>query len=187
MSKVTFHGLPAWVGAIHGSTVCDWWDSEPASVKWDRSLMHTVDLAMTPSAVTAGHIQVAQVEVDDFQESGGRTTIGPRWPGGASIGACWLSESYLARLGKPLPGVPSGGGGHAYEYMTIQYLEGEQGNRRFYGFHAQLVQVQNQLSLVDVWNPGTGAGTGKPAFRWWLDLAANADPGTPALVAGTPA
>lgn len=187
MTKVTFHGLPAWVGAIHGPTVCDWWNQDPAQVKWNRSLINTIDLAKTPSAALAGRITPAEIEVDDFTAHGGRTTIGPIFPGGTMIGACWVSDNYLTRLGGRLQaGIPSGGSGHAYEYMTIQYF-GEQGNRRFLGYHARLTQAQNHLSLVEIWNPGTGAGAARPAGSWWLDLAASADPNTPPLVVGTPA
>jgi len=82
--------------------------------------------------------------------------------------------------------VPDGGSGHAYEYETVQYFDGEQGNRRFYGFHASVLQEQAPLSLVQIWNPGAGARGAPPAGAWWLDLKAAADPNTPPLVAGTP-
>ena len=185
MSKVTFHGLPAWVGAIQGPTICEWWNHDPAQLNWDRSLLYTIDLSKTPSSAIAGHIKVSQIEVDDHTGGGGRTTIGPMWPGGTSIGACWLSDNYLAKLGTK-PGLPTGGGGHSYEYMTIQYFDGEQHNRRFYGFQANLVQVQGHLSLVEIWNPGTGSGSAKPAGSWWLDLKASTDPNTHPLSPGKP-
>ena len=188
MSKVTFHGLPAWIGAVHSPTICEWWDRDPAHLDWDRSLLYTVNLSMTPSAAIAGHIKVSQIEVDDHTGSGGRTTIGPLWPSGTSIGACWLSDSYLAGLGtKARPVMASGIHGHPHEFMTIQYFEGEQQNRRFYGFHANLLQTQGHLSLVEIWNPGTGSGTAKPAGTWWLDLKADADPNTPPLAPNKPA
>jgi hypothetical protein len=188
MSKVTFHGLPAWIGAVHSPTICEWWDRDPSQVNWDRSLLYTVNLSMTPSAAIAGHIEVSQIEVDDNTGSGGRTTIGPLWPSGTSIGACWLSDRYLDRLGdRARPVAPSGSHGHKHELMTIQYFEGEQQNRRFYGFQANLLQVQGHLSLVEIWNPGTGSGTAKPAGTWWLDLKADADPNTPPLTPSKPA
>jgi hypothetical protein len=178
MSKVTFYGLPAWVGAIHGPTVCEWWDSDPDPLKWDRSLLRRIDLANTPSAALAGQIPVSQVEVDDHATRGGRTTIGPRWPGGTMIGALWVSESYLAANRLTAPG---------HEFQLVQYFDGEQQNRRFYGFQASVLQTQNQLSLVQLWHPGTGAGTAPPAGTWWLDLSASADPNTPPPSAGQPA
>ena len=170
MSKVTFYGLPAWVGAIHGPTVCEWWDHDPAERQWDRSHLHRVDLAKTVSAVLAGQIPVSQVEVDDHTTQRGRTTIGPRFPGGAMIGAIWVSESYLAANGLTAPG---------HEFQLVQYFEGEQDNRRFYGFQASVLETQNHLSLVQLWHPGTGASTAPPAGTWWLDLSAHADPSTP--------
>ena len=70
MSKVTFYGLPAWVGAIHGPTVCEWWDHDPSQLQWNRALLHKLDLAKTPSAALAGQIPAAQVEVDDHATKG---------------------------------------------------------------------------------------------------------------------
>jgi len=187
MTKVMFYGSPAWVGGIHSPTICDWWNSDPAQLNWDRSLLYTVDLSKTPSAAIAGRIKASQIEVDDHVTSGGRTTIGPLWPNGTSIGACWVSDGYVAKCaGKVKTGAPAAMNGSNYEYMTIQYFDGEQQNRRFHGFYAEVLQVNGGLSLVQVWNPGTGTGGGPPAGTWWLDLATNADPNTPALSPGTP-
>jgi hypothetical protein len=193
MSKVTFYGLPAWVGAIHGPTACELWTQDPAQLHWDRAQLIPVDLANTTSAAQAGRIQVAQIEVDDHASHGGRTTIGPRWPGGAQIGACWFAEHHLAKVRHqlasigPSAAVPSGGSGHHHEYTMVQYFDGEQGNRRFYGLQANLVQSHGPLSLVELWHPGSGAGTAKPAGQWWLDLGAHADPTAAPLAAGKPA
>jgi hypothetical protein len=178
MSKVTFHGLPAWVGAIHGPAACEWWGHDPGQLQWDRSLLHRLDLAKTPSAVLAGQIPLSEVEVDDHATQGGRTTIGPLWPGGTMIGAVWVSESYLAANRLTAPG---------HEFQLIQYFDGEQQNRRFYGFQASVLQTQNHLSLVQLWHPGTGASAAPPAGTWWLDLGADADPSTPPPAPGQPA
>jgi hypothetical protein len=187
MTKVMFYGLPAWVGATHSSTVCDWWRVDPSTINWDRSLLYSVDLSLTPSAALAGRISVSQIDVDDFTANGGRTTIGPLWPSGNTIGACWVSDNYLSRAAaKARPGKPATADGHGYEYTAMQYFDGEQNNRRFYGFHARVLQVQGNLSLAEIWNPGTGSGTSPSAGTWWLDLAADADPNTPALVQGQP-
>jgi hypothetical protein len=178
MSKVTFFGLPAWVGAIHGPTVCEWWNHDPGQLAWDRSLLHRVDLAKTPSAALAGQLPVAQVEVDDHTTRGGRTMIGPLWPGGTMIGALWVSESYLAANQLTAP---------SHEFQLVQYFDGEQQNRRFYGFQASVLQTQNHLSLVQLWHPGTGATSAPPAGTWWLDLGADADPSKPPPTTGQPA
>jgi hypothetical protein len=184
MTKVTFYGSPAWVGAIHGPTICDFWNSDPAQLNWDRSLLNTVDLAKTPSAALAGRIKPAQIEVDDHTGNGGRTTIGPLWPNGTQIGACWISDQLISKAtNKARPMVANG---NAYEYMTIQYFDGEQHNRRFHGFHANVLQVNGGLSLVQIWSPGTGNTGVAPAGTWWLDLTANAEPSTPALTANRP-
>jgi hypothetical protein len=184
MTKVTFYGSPAWVGAIHAPTICDFWNSDPAQLNWDRSLLNTVDLAKTPSAALAGRIKSSQIEVDDHTGHGGRTTIGPLWPNGISIGACWISDHLIAKTTSKAK--PSVANGNAYELMTIQYFDGEQQNRRFHGFHANVLQVNGGLSLVQIWNPGTGNAGVPPAGTWWLDLAASAEPSTPALSTGKP-
>jgi hypothetical protein len=184
MTKVTFYGSPAWVGAIQSPTICQWWNSDPAQLNWDRSLLSTVDLSKTPSAAMAGRIKASQIEVDDYSGNGGRTTIGPLWPTGASIGACWISDLCIARsVTKAKPVVANS---NAYEYMTIQYFDNEQGNRRFHGFHANVLQVNGGLSLVQIWNPGTGGSGSPPAGTWWLDLTASAEPSTTALALGKP-
>lgn len=184
MSKVTFYGTPAWVGAIQGPTICEWWSSDPAQINWDRSLLNTVDLSMTPSAAIAGRIKVSEIQVDDFTSNGGRTTLGPMFPSGSSIGACWVSDTYLTKSGRKGRAAAGGKGNH-YEYMTIQYFD-EQDNRRFHGMHAKLLQVNSGLSLVQVWSPGTGATAAAPAGTWWLNLSADADPGTPPLALNVP-
>lgn len=187
MTKVTFHGLPAWVGAIHGPTTCEWWSGDPVQLRWDRAQLMRLDLARTPSAAVAGRIKPAEIECDDGPAAGGRTTIGPLFPGGMMVGTCWVAHGYVQRqAGKLAAGVPPGVGGHDYEWTIVQYFDGEQGNRRFYGFHANVLQCQNHLSLVELWHPGTGTTGAKPAGTWWLDLAADADPTAPPLVQGRP-
>lgn len=186
MTKVTFHGLPAWVGAIHGPTGCEWWSSDPANLNWDRSLLYSLNLAKTPSAAIAGYINVSDIDVDDHVTNGGRTTIGPIWPGGNPIGACWVSDRYLTKLGNRAPSLALGRDGHAYEYTVIRYFDGEQQDRRFHGFHANLLEAHNHLSLVEIWQPGTGASGAQPIGSVWMDLAAHADPGTPPLTPNQP-
>ncbi|HET7506286.1 MAG TPA: hypothetical protein VFK02_34945 [Kofleriaceae bacterium] len=187
MSKVTFYGLPAWVGAIHGPTVCEWWSADPEQLGWDRSALHKVDLARTPSAAQAGHIDVSQIEVDDHTRSGGRTTIGPLWPGGTTIGALWVSDTYLARTGSPIPhGISQGANPHGCEHIAVHYFDGEQNNRRFHGVHAKVIQVHGPLSLVELWNPGSHNGSARPAGSWWLDLGQDSDPNAPPPSPGKP-
>lgn len=184
MTKVTFHGSPAWVGAIQSPTICEYWNNDPAQLNWDRKLLNMVDLSNTPSAALAGRIKSSQIEVDDHVGNGGRTTLGPMFPSGASIGACWIADNPIAH--SPAKVRPTVANTNSYEYMTIQYFDNEHGNRRFHGFHANVLQVNGGLSLVQIWNPGTGASGGPPAGTWWLDLTASAEPSTPALSPGKP-
>jgi hypothetical protein len=143
--------------------------------------MISTDLSRTPSAALAGTIGSSAVEVDDHTTRGGRNTIGPLWPGGAHIGACWLRDTVWQAIDPqhrpPFP--PPGSSGHDYEYTTVQYLDGEQQNRRFYGFHARAISTKADLTLVALWHPGTGVANPEPAGSWWLDLATVADPNGP--------
>jgi hypothetical protein len=181
MSRLEFYGFPAWVGTITSATHCKWWASEPSQVGWDPLALISTNLARTPSAALSGKIKSTEVEVDDYTTQGGRNTIGPLWPGAAVVGGCWLRDTVWQALDPqyrpPFP--PPNSSGHGYEYTTVQYLDGELGNRRFYGFHARALSTKVNLTLIELWNPGTGAASANPAGSWWLDLAAVTDPNGP--------
>ena len=183
MTRLVFYGFPAWVGTISSPTSCKWWACDPNQASWDPLAMITTDLSRTPAAAIAGRIPSSAVEVDDPPGQGGRTTIGPLWPGAAAIGACWIRDTVWKALDPkhrpPFP--PPDASGHDYEYMTVQYLDGEQGNRRFHGFHGRATSAKGHLTLVELWHPGTGVANPKPAGSWWLDLGAVADPNGPQL------
>jgi hypothetical protein len=181
MSRLEFYGFPAWVGTITSSTECAWWATDPSEVAWDPLALISINVTRTPSAALAGTIKSADIEVDDHTTQGGRNTIGPLWPGGAMIGGCWLRDTRWQAIDpRYRPQFPSpNASGFGYEYTTVQYLDGEQQNRRFYGFHARAVSTNSKLTLIELWNPGTGAASPTPAGSWWLDLAAVADPNGP--------
>lgn len=187
MTRMELYGFPGWVGAITSPTKCAWWAADPAQLGWDPQALHGVDLAMTPSAALAGRIKPGDVQVDDHTSHGGRTTIGPLWPGGTMIGACWIPADVWKAMANPPPRAPVNDGGRDYEHTAVQYFDNEQGNRRFYGFHAKLAGTpQGGLTLLEVWNPGTSIANPKPAGSWWLDLAKVADPGGPTIDPATP-
>ena len=173
--RTVFYCFGAYVGQLLGVTRVAWWADDPAATKFPQSRLVPIDLAYTPSAVRAGQIQIQEIQCDDDRSQGGLTTIGPRFPGGQMIGACWVSETYLATLGA---NAPARGTPEAYDYESMATLYwGELGDRRFNGFHAQIVgQPVGSLVLVDIWNGGTGRSGGPPAGRWWIDLAAVLDP-----------
>jgi hypothetical protein len=183
MSRLAFYGFPAWVGNITSSTNCGWWASEPDQVNWDPLALIPANLSRTPSAALAGKITSSEVEVDDHTTHGGRTTIGPLWPGGTAIGVLGLRDTAWQALDpKYRPAFPPpNASGHDYEYTTVQYLDGEQQNRRFYGFHARATSTKGNQTLVELWTPGTGIANPTPAGSWWLELAAIADPNGPTI------
>lgn len=178
MSRTTFYGFGAFVGSVRGLTECAWWDDDPATIyRYAQAALVPVDLAKNVSAARAGRIGWDEIEADDHRQDGGRTTIGPMFPTGAMIGACWLAENYWARLPNKPPRQPASAPNDAYDYelTTHQYYDNEQGNRRFYGYHARVKSVNGPLSEVEIWNAGTGR-VGQPAGTWWIDLKADALP-----------
>lgn len=182
MSRTVFYGFGGFVGCLTGETTCEWWPDEPATLKWSRSPLIPVDLARNPSAMRAGRLKsIADIDVDDHRIDGGRTTIGPRWPSGSTIGQVWLSETYYASLGNRPPRLPAGLAGDAYEYelTSILYWDGPLAGRRFDGFHARILDSSGPLARVEIWNGGTGRAHGPSAGVWWLDLPSVAHPVDP--------
>lgn len=180
MTRIVFHAFSAYVGSITGRTTCSFWPDDPASapINWSAKALVGVDLARTPSAARAGTIAWTDVDTDDHLTNGGLNTIGPLFPGGHMIGACWLSETYLGKLaGKP----PKPGHAHDHELKTIVYANDPTfGDKRFQGFHARIRATQQlssgaTLCQVELWNAGQGRH-GAPAGLWWLDLDTVAHP-----------
>jgi len=175
MSRTTFYGFGAFVGSIRGLTQCAWWDDDPVAVhRFSQAALVAVDLAKNPSAVTAGRIGWADVEVDDHRQDGGLTTIGPMFPTGAMTGAVWLTEQFYAKLPNPPPRHPASAPNDAYDYEVTSYLYygGEEGDRRFHGYHANIIATNGSLSNVEIWEAGTGKIPGRgPTGTWWLDLS----------------
>lgn len=178
MARTVFFGFGAFVGAIKGPTQIEWWADDPAMSGFAATALIPVDLARNPSAARAGTIAVGAIEVDDHRVDGGLTTVGPRFPLGATVGALWLSQSYYVSLGgRQPPRHPAAAAGDAYDHeLTAVQCWGELGDRKFLGFHAKIVSTNGGLALVEIWHGGTGKRGGPPAGRWWLDLAAVALP-----------
>ena len=183
MSRTTFYGFGAYVGSLRGLTECAWWDDDPVRIyNWSQAALVPVDLSKNPSAVKAGKISLKDIQVDDHRQDGGLTTIGPLFPTGAVIGQCWLSEQYYQALPNKPPRQPQSAPDDGYDYEATCYLfsDGEQGDRRFYGFHARVADVKGPLSQVEIWSAGTGKIKNRtPEGVWWIDLAAVALPRGP--------
>lgn len=180
MTKTVFHAFSAFVGSVTGRTTCSFWTDDPASsaINWDPSKMVSVDLSKTPSAARAKQITWADVQVDDYPMSGGLTTIGPLFPGGQTIGAVWLSETYMKKIGLATTRKPAHA--HDHELRSIVYDgDPKYGDRRFQGFHAKVVGAPataagQQLTRLQIWNAGAGKAGGHSG-TWWLDLDDIAD------------
>jgi hypothetical protein len=178
VSRTVFYGFGAYIGAIKSATACDWWPDDPATLKFASSALIPTDLACNVTAVRNGKIGLGALQVDDHRIDGGMTTIGPLFPGGVTIGAVWLAETYYNTLGNRPPRQPPSYPIEAYDYelTSILYWDGPLAGRRYHGFYAKIVSMNGTLSLVEIWNPGTGKAGGNPAGSWWLDLAAGAHP-----------
>ncbi|MBL9015870.1 MAG: hypothetical protein JNL83_16915 [Myxococcales bacterium] len=191
MSRTTLYGFGAFVGSITGLTRCAWWDDDPLKVySFSQQVLVPVDLSRNVSAARAGTIPWVDVECDDHRQDGGLTTIGPLFPTGSVIGACWLTESYYQMIANKPPRQPPTAPNDAYDYeLTAHvYWGGEHGDRRFEGFHAEELATNGPLTQLAIWHGGTGKTGQPPAGVWWLDLSQVAlPPGAGTTVApGTP-
>jgi len=177
MTRTVFYGFGAYVGTINGQRQCSWWPDDPNNLNWANNLLVPIDLSKNPTAARQGVIPVADIIVDDDLLSGGLTEVGPLFPLGRPVGACWLRDTYWNALGanKP-PRLPSADW-YDYELTSVQYWDGELGDRRFFGFHARILAVQGALAHVKVWQPGwSKASNSRVAAIAWLDLSQVADP-----------
>jgi len=190
MTRTVFFAFGAYVGSITGPRTCLWWPADPSTLGWDATLAISTDLGATPAAAAAGTIGAADVQCDDHRIDGGLTSVGPLFPGGATIGAIWLAEPFYASLGDNQPPRQPGSAPFPcrdYELQENVYWGNDPaGDRRFYGFHAEIVAPpQGGLVLVDLWNAGTSLVAGMPpAGRWWIDLATSSDSSSTTIAIG---
>jgi hypothetical protein len=177
MTRTVFYGFGAFVGAINGQRVCSWWPDDPNNLNWASGLLVPIDLSKNPAAAAAGTIPVSAIEVDNDITAGGLTEVGPLFPLGRSVGACWLRDTYWNALGANKPPRQPGTQFYDYELTSVQYWDGELGNRRFFGYHAKILAVQGSLSNVKIWQPGWAKPPAQDvAAIVWLDLSQVADP-----------
>ena len=185
MTRSVFYGFGAFVGSITGPTTCAWWADDPARLNWDPTQQVPTDLGKTPEAYRRGLIKVDEIQVDDHVSdgTGGRTQIGPMWPGGTMTGTCWVEATYWQNTlgGKPARNF-YGLQGHIYELCTVIDWDLDPNGRRFNGYYAEIVapQAGTTMAQVNVFNPGTSlVPQMQPAGTWWLDLVQQAMPIAP--------
>ena len=182
MTRSVFYGASAFVGSITGPTTCSFWPDDPATAGW-TSTQFAVDLSKNPEAVRRGTMSATSVEVDDYAgyNTGGLTTIGPMFAGGATVGLCYVEQSRCAGLGKYDPSKAQAGSGQPYEWCTVVYYDDTGtstalAGRRFHGFYAEIHKTWGNIAQVSVWARGT-SGSGKgPMGTWAIDLANDAHP-----------
>jgi hypothetical protein len=88
-----------------------------------------------------------------------------------------LRDTYWGGLGANQPPRVPSADWYDYELTSVQYWDGELGDRRFFGMHAKILAVQGALSHVKVWQPGWAKGSfPQVAGIAWLDLAQVSDP-----------
>jgi hypothetical protein len=175
MSRSVFHGVGAYIGVLYSETRCKFWSDEPGKLSWDHKALIEIDLAKSPTAARAGRIKVDDIDVDDHDIYGGMTKIGPLFPDGKTIGACWITEDAWRRsTGRALDPNPDC---HDYELKHVLYWSGPLAKRRFQGFHAEITSEKGTHALVTLWHAGQSKVPGaRPAGTWWIDLDADAMP-----------
>lgn len=181
MTRSVFYAFGAYVGSITGPTSCSWFATDPNTIAWDPKQMVSVDLSRNPQGVRNGAITAAAIQVDDSQLNGGLTRIGPLFPTGVMIGACWLDSGFWTNLATSGPYQPPRltAQDQCRDYELTSVLDWVT-NRRFCGFYAQIGATAgptSNLALCTIWNAGTSLVPGvTPAGTWWLDSSATADP-----------
>jgi len=177
MSRSIFYGFAAWVGQVHGETDVSWWGVDPPTINFDVSKLIRTNLAKNPKERRAKRIPPQDVEVDDPRTDGGPTRLGPTFPTGTMIGAVWLDKARYDQLpnGKKPPRVPQPPECRDYELTTVVYYDDAPApltNRRFWGVHAKVAQVNGNYALLQIWPPGKSLVAGQPPFgAFWLDLS----------------
>ena len=181
-TRSIFYGLPAYVGTMTGQTQCGFWPVDPATIDWNPALLISVNIAKNPQAVRNGLIGVSAIEADDYITNPtypGMTSIGPMFPDGTTVGACYYQSAHYDAL-PPLirpPRVPVGMLCHDYELETVWYWDGTLANRRFHGFYAQIVAEKGTQAQCSIYPAGKGlVPNQQPAGTWWLNLPTVAHP-----------
>ncbi|MDX2092544.1 MAG: hypothetical protein SFX73_32065 [Kofleriaceae bacterium] len=177
MTRTVFYGFGSFVGTIAGQTMCSWWPDDPVALNWASNLLIPIDLSKNPTAARSGTIPITDIVVDDDVTAGGLTEVGPRFPLGRSVGACWVTDVFWNALGPNKPPRQYGNRFYDYELTSVQYWNGELGDRRFFGVHAKIMNKQGALSRVKIWQPGFAKPPGaQVANVAWLDFSQVADP-----------
>jgi hypothetical protein len=181
MTRSVFYGVSAFVGSISGPTTCSFWPDDPVKLAWAPGQLFPFDLSKNPEAVRQGLISAADIQVDDHAayKTGGLTTIGPMFPGGATVGLCYVEDSHCTKLGQFDPR-SSTTAGNPYEWCTVVYHD-DQGTpaslagRRFHGFHGEIHKSWGNTAIVSVWARGTSSMKG-PMGTWTIDMNDHAHP-----------
>ncbi len=178
--RTVFIGTGAFVARIEGESRCAFWPRHPDDVGFDPSGLIRVDLAMNTQAARDGKVPWSRVLVDEHvdYDGGGATTIGPLWPDAAYVGAAYLSAEFLAGLPPEYrpPVVPVGFESQArpYEFTSAVYW-GEGGLlRRYYGFHARILDATTGGTRVALYHAGQSRIAVQPACEVTIDLGARA-------------
>ena len=170
--RSVFYGHGAYVATLVGDTQCKWFPDDPKSLGWDPAKQIGVDLAKSPAAVRSGAIKSVAIDVDDHAVYGGLTKIGPDFPLGETIGACWITEAALKRETGLAPFATPPTDCRAYELTHVLYWDGPLAGCRFQGTYAEIQNLQGTVALCTIWHPGTSLQpNASPAGTWWIDLA----------------
>jgi hypothetical protein len=175
-NRAVFYGCGAHVGRVDSEYVCGFWSENPLTTvpQFDPTRLTTIDLRRSPRYTAR-----ANVACDDFITDGGQTNIGPGFPSGNFMGACYLEEDYWRSLPAPQrPAMPpKGSSAHDYEYKSALYWPGTGDPRagaRYIGTHAKIASAvpgAPNVFNIDIWVPGTSGTAAKPQVRLMIDLS----------------
>ena len=103
VTQLVLTGMPAFVGAVRGPTKVGFFIDEN---EFDPKKLIDVDLDKNPATVAPASWATG-VDVD-YQTTGGWTTIGPSFNGGAYVGGVYLAQRLVTQYASVLANWPRG-------------------------------------------------------------------------------
>jgi hypothetical protein len=167
--RLDFIGVPAFLKQVLGRYRCEAWLSRAAAAAYDRERFFVLDLERSPSQVDP-----AKVEVDDYYDQGGGTTLGPEWPNPArGDGAGHATEAAVYLVDRVFQQAVGAGlidaedaGPETFRHQIRMYLEPDR--PRYYGFLSRLRKVDGTIALFEVFQAEELVD--RPGRQLWVEL-----------------
>lgn len=162
VTQLVLTGMPAFVGAVRGPTKVGFFIDEN---EFDPKKLIDVDLDKNPATVAPASWATG-VDVD-YQTTGGWTTIGPSFNGGAYVGGVYLAQRLVTQYASVLANWPPLGD-VIYQHQAV--LRDDNGTvMRYHGFKVRVMSPgAGTLAHLGFIPAGASAPTGGV---YWIDLA----------------